>query len=273
MHFRLSDPKVAASTLLRVCFGFSSMFVGLTHSFDLSTSYAEPGAFTVMVADGLGPLAFFGVIWSYFYPALLIIGGALFVIGRYRSVATWMSGLALASIPVGMLLKPIISGIALDEMMPPATTAFIWLIVYAFVVFFADGSGVCGGGACSCNCGCDKCTCGGAMPGTKAMPMPKATPAPKAEAAPKTPAAPKSVATAPSAMKAAPSAPKAEKAKTEKSDKTAAPAPMAQTAASAEPAAPSSAPKTGGMKPAPKRIVVKKKEEPKPGATPPAPAV
>lgn len=101
-----------------------------------------------MASDGLGPLEFIGTIWSYILPALMIVGGALFAIGMYYEVAAWAAGVALGSIPVGMLLKPVLSGVALPDMMPAAINAFVWLLVYCFVVKSCSCCGSnCGSGA------------------------------------------------------------------------------------------------------------------------------
>ena len=123
----MNDPKCSAKLALRVSFGGSLLLVGIAH-------YMTLEMFSGMVADGLGPLTFLGTIWAYVLPALQIVGGALFVVGMYYGVAAWTAGLALGSIPVGMLLKPVLSGVALPDMMPAAINAFIWLLVYVMVV-------------------------------------------------------------------------------------------------------------------------------------------
>ncbi len=119
-------PNWAAKTILRVSFGLSLFLVGLAH-------YVQFQAFSLMVTDSLGPIAMLGSIWAYVLPALLVVGGGLFVTGRFNVLASWLCGVALASIPVGVLLKPVISGIGLEEAMPAATTTLIWLLVYAMV--------------------------------------------------------------------------------------------------------------------------------------------
>ncbi len=125
----IKSPKAAAALSLRVSFGLSLLLIGISH-------YMNLVMFTEMASDGLGALAILGTIWSYLLPALQIVGGALFAVGMYYEIAALTSGIALASIPVGMLLKPVLSGIALPDVMPMANNAFIWLIVYAFVVKF-----------------------------------------------------------------------------------------------------------------------------------------
>jgi hypothetical protein len=170
-HSCLSEPKGVASLLIRASFGLSVLFVGLTH-------YMDFDSFSLMASDGLGVFSMLGTLWSFIYPALLIVGGALFVIGYFRIVATWAVGIALGSVPAGMLLKPILSGVALDEMMPPANTAFIWLIVFAIVVM-ADCCGSGGGCGCGGSCGC--ACCGGDL-AAKAAPTAVVTKTVKAPA-------------------------------------------------------------------------------------------
>lgn len=121
------DPKVSAKLALRVSFGLSLLLVGVAH-------YMSLEMFAGMVSEGLGPLTALGNVWAYVLPALQIVGGALFAVGMYYEVASWTTGLALGSIPVGMLLKPVLGGVALPDMMPAAINAFIWILVYVMVV-------------------------------------------------------------------------------------------------------------------------------------------
>jgi hypothetical protein len=135
----MNDPKTAAKLVLRLSFGLSLLLVGITH-------YMNFEMFMAMTSEGLGPLTMLGTIWAYILPALQIVGGALFAVGMYYKIAAWSAGVALASIPVGMLLKPVLSAAALPDMMPAAVNAFIWLIVYALVVKMCT---CCGAGGCS----------------------------------------------------------------------------------------------------------------------------
>ena len=142
MHTDISSSKGVAKLLLRVSFGLSILFVGITH-------YMTMSAFVPMVTDGLGAISFLGTLWAYVLPGLMILGGALFVIGMYTEIATWAAGLALGSIPAGMLIKPVLSGVALGDMMPVAVNTFVWLLVFYFVAK-----------SCSCcDCGSDNCKC------------------------------------------------------------------------------------------------------------------
>jgi len=134
MSCDIKSPKAAAAFSLRVGFGLSLLLVGISH-------YMTLGMFTGMAADGLGALTIVGTIWSYILPGLMIVGGALFAVGMFYNVAAWLCGVALASIPVGMLLKPVLSGIALPDVMPMANDALIWLLVYVWVVKFCSCCG------------------------------------------------------------------------------------------------------------------------------------
>ncbi len=180
-----SSPKATARMLVRISFGLSLLFVGMTH-------YMDFDSYSLMVSDGLGPLAMLGTVWSYVMPALMIVGGALFVIGVFRSVAVWTSGIALASIPAGMLLKPVLSGVGLDETMPPALTAFVWLLVFLMVAKDSCGGMMGCGSACAsgcgAGCGCGKPGCNCPAPGSK-----MSAPAPAAKAPVKKPTVKKSV--------------------------------------------------------------------------------
>ncbi|MDD5751428.1 MAG: hypothetical protein PHS73_02815 [Candidatus Peribacteraceae bacterium] len=124
-----THPQCIAALVLRVSFGLSLLFVGLVHYMNLT-------AFRGMVSEDLGALSMFGTLWAYILPALMIVGGALFVIGMFPQVAAWAAGVALGSIPAGMLLKSVLSGVSLANTMPAAVNAFIWLFVFFCTVRF-----------------------------------------------------------------------------------------------------------------------------------------
>ncbi|MBU0458824.1 hypothetical protein KJ652_00705 [Patescibacteria group bacterium] len=130
------SPKQIATTLIRISFGLSLLFVGLAH-------YMTFEAFKMVAAGGLGGLEFLGIFWAYIMPALMILGGALYVIGKYDAIAAWTTGLALGSIPVGMLLKSVVSLESLVDMMPMAINAFVWMIIYYIVVKSSSCEGCC----------------------------------------------------------------------------------------------------------------------------------
>ncbi len=140
MHFDISSPKGVAALALRLSFGLSLVLVGINH-------YMTMGGFSLMVTDGLGPLTFLGTLWAYVLPALMILGGALLAIGMYTEIGAWAAGLALGSIPVGMLLKPVLTGVALGDMMPVAVNTFVWILIYYFVV---KSLACCDGKNCNC---------------------------------------------------------------------------------------------------------------------------
>ena len=131
-----SHPKGVAGFVLRFSFGLSLLFVGLKHLMTID-------GFSVFVAQDLGALAPLGQIWAYVYCVLLIAGGVLFVLGMYKDAAAWAAGLALGSIPVGMLLKPILGGVDLSAVMPAVHNTWIWVLVYFFVVKCSCCEGEC----------------------------------------------------------------------------------------------------------------------------------
>lgn len=146
----LKSPKCIAGLLVRISFGLSLTFVGVVH-------YMNIASFTVMASDGLGQLAPLGMLWAYILPGLMIIGGVLFVIGMYMDIGAWAAGLALGSIPAGMLLKSITGGVSLGDTMPAAINGLIWLLVFLWVVKCASccgkGMSMCGSGDCGCGDG------------------------------------------------------------------------------------------------------------------------
>lgn len=207
-----SSPKKVAKMLMRISLGLSLVFVGLAH-------YMNLDGLMLMVKDGLGPLEQLGAMWAYVLPGLMILGGGLMIFRRFSLLGAWFAGIALASIPAGMLAKTVLTGIGLEETMPPALNAFIWIIVLVNVLPCSVTEwGSCGGGMCTpgcapgCTCGKGNCACGtgGACPGCGTVPCScgkKAAPVPAAKPA----SAPvKSAPSAPSATakKPAPAAPK-----------------------------------------------------------------
>lgn len=128
------DAKGIACLVVRVTFGLSALLIGLAH-------YGTIQEFSGFVAMGLGPLAPFGLLWGYIYPGLLVIGGALLLAGNSLA-STWLLGIAFGSVIVGMLLKPLLGGVALIDVMPATINAYIYLFAYVLAV------------KCSC---CDSC--------------------------------------------------------------------------------------------------------------------
>jgi uncharacterized membrane protein YphA (DoxX/SURF4 family) len=136
-----TSPKCIAKLCLRVGFGGALALVGVAHYMDLA-------GFTGMVSGGLGALSGIGTLYAYILPALEIVGGVLIVAGQKHDVAAWCAGVALASIAIGMLLKPVLGGVGLGEVMPAANNTLLWLLVYVMVVkcCMSCGDGSCGGG-------------------------------------------------------------------------------------------------------------------------------
>ena len=126
----------AAAFCVRVSFGVSLLLIGLSHFMTFT-------AFKGMVMEGLGPLTALGALWAFILPALMVVGGALLVVGMYPEVAAWAAGVAIGSIPVGMLFKPILGGVALPDVMGAAINAFVWLILYVLVIKMTSCCGSC----------------------------------------------------------------------------------------------------------------------------------
>lgn len=119
----LKDPKSVFSLCFRMSFGLSLVLIGVAH-------YMGIDGFKGMVADGLGPLSGLGTLWAFILPALQIAGGALLVANTKHDIMAWCVGLGLGSIPVGILLKPVLGGAPLGEVMPMAQNALIWLTIF-----------------------------------------------------------------------------------------------------------------------------------------------
>ena len=126
-----TEPCVIAANLLRISFGLSLLFVGLSHFTDLES-------FSLVVGDGLELFGWLTTIYAYLHPCLLIFGGALFVVNRFPALAAWAAGIPLCMIPAGMLFKTVF-GLDLADMMAAAINAWIWLAIYMIVVFTCLG--------------------------------------------------------------------------------------------------------------------------------------
>lgn len=135
----IRSSKGLLGTILRISFGLALLFHGIT-------LYMGFEGFMGMTKDGLGPLEPLGTLWAYVLPGLMIVGGALLTLRMYTYYATWAAGLALGSIPIGMMLKPILSDTSSADMMGATINAFIWLLVFMFVVKYAS--------CCDPNSGC-----------------------------------------------------------------------------------------------------------------------
>ncbi|MDD5055245.1 MAG: hypothetical protein PHZ00_03165 [Candidatus Peribacteraceae bacterium] len=115
----------AGNFTLRLSLGVTMAFIGIT-------AYRDFVPFVELVTDGLGGITFLGYVWAFFLPALLIFGGVFLVIGRYLVLAAWTGGLALASVPIGMVLKTVMTGLPLPDMLAASYPVIVWLL--AFVI-------------------------------------------------------------------------------------------------------------------------------------------
>jgi uncharacterized membrane protein YphA (DoxX/SURF4 family) len=146
--------KKVPKLLVRISFGLSLAFTGIAH-------YRDAAMFAGMTKEGLGMLEPLATVWGYVLPALMIVGGVLFVVGIVPEIAVWVAGISLASIPAGVILKSAITGFSLGDSMPAAQNAFVWLIVYLLVSKSLFGG--CCGTSCgdkTTKCACDPCGCG-----------------------------------------------------------------------------------------------------------------
>lgn len=144
--------KWIARTIVRVGFGLALVFTGIAH-------YRDASGFATSVGNGLGPdwLVGIGTVWGYLMPLLMIVGGLSLVFNLLTRIGVWATGLALASIPAGLMLKSAVSGISLGDTMPPAMNAFVWIIVFLLVVKATGPKdcGACCGDSCECGTDCD----------------------------------------------------------------------------------------------------------------------
>ncbi len=121
-----SVPAVS-NIILRVAVGLPMLFIGMAE-------YRDFAPFVANVTDGLGALEVFGTIWAHFLPALFIFGGGMLMVGRYQYIAAWVGGIALGCIPAGLMLKSLMTGIPLPDMIAACFPPFIWLLVFYFAV-------------------------------------------------------------------------------------------------------------------------------------------
>ena len=118
-----------AKSVVRVGFGLALALVGVAHYMDAHT-------FAEAVGRGLEYpwLENAGMVWGYLLPGLMIVGGILIAIGYMPAVGSLVAGVALVSIPVGLMLKSVLSGLSLNDTMPPAMNAIVWVLFYVAAV-------------------------------------------------------------------------------------------------------------------------------------------
>src|SRR5437879_5957228 len=112
-----------SSLFLRVPLGLTMVMIGIS-------AYRDFAPFIANVTDGLGWASNAGYVWAFILPALLIFGGGLLAVGRYSYVAAITGGLALATLPVGLILKNIITGVPLPDMMAASYPVIVWLVAF-----------------------------------------------------------------------------------------------------------------------------------------------
>lgn len=121
-----SAPEVV-NLMLRIALGITMMMMGIS-------AYRDLAPFLANVTDGLEWASSAGTVWGFFLPALFLFGGGMLVIGRYSFVTAWVGGIALASIPAGILLKTIIGGLPLPDMLSASYPAIVWLLAFAYAI-------------------------------------------------------------------------------------------------------------------------------------------
>ncbi len=125
--FNFKSTPLVSSMLLRIAVGLCLVLIGIAE-------YRDFAPFVANATDGLGPLQIVGTIWAYILPALLIFGGGMLAVGRYTFIAAWVGGIALGSIPVGLILKTVMTGLPLPEMLEEAYPSIVWLIAFYLAV-------------------------------------------------------------------------------------------------------------------------------------------
>ncbi len=115
--------SVTSNMVLRVPLGLAMLMVG-------ASAYRDFAPFVANVTDGLGWASTFGYIWAFLLPALMIFGGGLLVIGRYSYIAALAGGIALGSVPIGLILKNIITGVPLPSMLSASYPTIVWMMAF-----------------------------------------------------------------------------------------------------------------------------------------------
>lgn len=121
------SPSEISNLALRIAVGVPMLLIGIAE-------YRDFAPFVANVIDGLGALELVGTVWAYFLPALFIFGGGMLLVGRYQYITAWVGGAALASIPVGLLLKTLMTGIPLPDMIAACFPPLIWLLAFFFAL-------------------------------------------------------------------------------------------------------------------------------------------
>lgn len=125
INWKSSDQ--VSSLFFRAPLGLSMVLIGVS-------AYRDFAPFVANVTDSIGFLSPLAYAWAFVLPALLIFGGALLTIGRYSWLTAILGGLALGSVPVGLILKNIFTGVPLPDMMAASYPIIVWLIAFYFAV-------------------------------------------------------------------------------------------------------------------------------------------
>lgn len=125
-------PMTIARTAVRIAFGLALALVGVAHYLDAANFAEAVGRGLEFTVGGVEVhiLEQLGFIWGYLLPGLMIVGGVFMAFGFLPPVGTLIAGVALLSIPVGLMLKSVLSGLSLNDTMPPAMNAIVWVLFY-----------------------------------------------------------------------------------------------------------------------------------------------
>ncbi len=123
MPINWKSASETSNLVLRVPLGVSMVMIG-------ASAYRDFAPFVANVTDGLGWASSFGYVWAFILPALLLFGGGMLAIGRYSYVAALTGGVALGSVPMGLILKNIITGIPLPDMMSASYPTIVWMMAF-----------------------------------------------------------------------------------------------------------------------------------------------
>ncbi len=115
--------SATSNLVLRVPLGLSMVMIG-------ASAYRDFAPFVANVTDGLGWASSVGYVWAFFLPALMIFGGGMLAIGRYSYIAALTGGIALGSVPIGLIMKNIITGVPLPDMMGASYPTIVWMIAF-----------------------------------------------------------------------------------------------------------------------------------------------
>lgn len=127
MNLKYKSVPFVSCMLLRIAVGACLVLIGIAE-------YRDFAPFVANVTDGLGPLSVVGTMWAFVLPALLVFSGGMLAIGRYSFIAAWTGGIALGSIPVGLILKTVMTGLPLPEMLKEAYPSMVWLLAFYVAV-------------------------------------------------------------------------------------------------------------------------------------------